>query len=165
MEKVITPEGFEYYVDRSSANDGGDDNLPISDSNYESSDDEEVEFPSGKNELAGCNQEKNSDCLDLSELSSLVGGGEIDMIECIQRIFAECLAEDNLEANLIEEISSVVEEVPCIVERRGCVSGRDEEESFRNKNEMREKSKDAVRRESFNPGSCTLQTCKQIGLE
>ena len=27
LEKIVTPEGFEYYVNRSSANDGGDDCL------------------------------------------------------------------------------------------------------------------------------------------
>ena len=62
--------GFEYYVDRSSANDGGDDFLFMSD------EDGEVEFPSGQNELVGYTQETNSGCLDLlsPELSSLVGG-------------------------------------------------------------------------------------------
>ena len=136
LEKVVTPEGFEYYVDRSSGNDGGDNYLPISDLGYENSDDEEVEFRSEQNELAVCTQEKNSDCLDLlsPEFSSLVGGGEIDMreIESTQRAFEECLAEDKLRANLIEEISTVIEEVPCIVEKRGCITSRDKEESSGN---------------------------------
>ena len=75
------------------------------------------------------------------EVSSLVGGGEIDVreIESIQRIFAECLAEDNPRANLHEEIITVVEEVPCLVEKRCCVSSRDEENSFRNKNNIKRK--------------------------
>ena len=62
------------------------------------------------------------------EFSSLVRRGYIDMreIEVLQRIFAECLAKDNLTANLNKEIDTVIDEVPCIVERRGWVSGRDE---------------------------------------
>ena len=148
LEKVVTPEEFEYYVDRSSGNDGGDNYLPISDLGYESSDDEEVEFPSGQNELAGCTQEKNSDCLDLlsPEFSSLLGGGEIDMreIESTQRAFEECLAEDKLRANLIEEISTVIEEVPCIVEKRGCVTSRDKEESSGNEKKVSRESNGSV---------------------
>ena len=48
LEKVVTPEGFEYYVDRCSdyvANNGGDDCLFMSDSDYKGSDDEETELP------------------------------------------------------------------------------------------------------------------------
>ena len=115
LEKVVTPEGFEYYVDRSSANDKGDDCFFMSDLYYEGSEDEETELPP---EFFGCTQEKNSDCLDLvsPEFLSLVGGCEVDMreIESNQRTFAECLAEDNLRANLIEKIGGVIEEVPCI---------------------------------------------------
>ena len=65
LEKVVTPEGFVYYVDNSSANNGGDDCFPNSDSDNGGSEDEEVEFRSEQNELAVCTQEKNSDCLDL----------------------------------------------------------------------------------------------------
>ena len=88
---MVTPEGFGYYVDRSAANDTEDDYLPMIDLDYEDSEDEETELDP---EFFGCTQ----------EFSSLVGGGEIDMreLDSIHRIFAECLAEDNLRANLIE---------------------------------------------------------------
>ena len=149
LEKVVTPEGFVYYVDNSSANNGGDDCFPNSDSDNGGSKDEEVEFRSEQNELAVCTQEKNSDCLDLlssPEFLSLVGGGQVDMreIESNQRTFAESLAEDYLRATWNEEIDAVIEEVPCLVERRGCVSSRDEVKSFRNKNKIREKSNGSV---------------------
>ena len=98
LEKVVTPEGIEYYVDRSSANDKGDDCFFMRYLYYEGSEDEETELPP---EFFGCTQEKNSDCLDLlsPEFLSLVGGGEVDMreIESNQRTSAESLAEDYLE--------------------------------------------------------------------
>ena len=48
------------------------------------------------------------------EISSLVGGGRIDMreMDSIHRIFADCPAEDSLRASLDEEIGPVTEEVP-----------------------------------------------------
>ena len=175
LEKIVTPEGFVYYVDNSSAKNGGDDCFPNSDSDNGGSEDEEVEFRSEQNELAVCTQEKNCDCLDLlsPEVLSLVGGSEVDVreIESILRTFAECLAEDNLRANLNEEIDTVIDEVPCVVERRGCVSSRDEVESFRNKNKVREKSNGSVYPASVSSGHwrCTdLQTnrtgeiCRQV---
>ena len=66
------------------------------------------------------------------EFLSLAGFGENDTngIQSIQRIFAGCLAEDNLRANLNEEIDTVIEEVACIVEKGGCVPSRDEKQSF-----------------------------------
>ena len=69
------------------------------------------------------------------EFSSIVGGSEIDIreIESSQCNFAECLAEDNLRANLIEEIGTVTEEDPCIIEKRSCVSSRVGEEFFKRK--------------------------------
>ena len=165
LEKVVTPEGFVYYVDNSSANNGGDDCFPNSDSDNGGSKDEEVEFRSEQNELAVCTQEKNSDCLDLlsPEFLSLVGGGEVDMreMESNQRTFAESLAEDYLRATWNEGIDTVIEEVPCVVERRGCVSSRDEVDSFRNKNKIREKSIGSVCPASVRSGHwrCTdLQT-------
>ena len=167
LEKVVTPEGFVYYVDNSSANNGGDDCFPNSDSDNGGSEDEEVEFRSEHSELAVCTQEKNSDCLDLlsPEFLSLLGGGEVDVreIEYIHRIFAECLAEDNPRANLIEKIGGVIEEVPCIAEKRGCVSSSVEEESFQNENKVREKSNGSVYPASVSSGpwQCTdLQTNK-----
>ena len=36
MERVVKPEGFKYYVDRSSARDKGDDSLFMKDLDYES---------------------------------------------------------------------------------------------------------------------------------
>ena len=166
LEKVVTPEGFVYYVDNSSVNNGGDDCFPNSDSDNGGSEDEEVEFRSEQNELVVCTQEKNSDCLDLLSPEFLsLGGGEVDMreIESNQRIFAECLAEDNLRANLIEKVGGVIEEVPCIAERRGCVSSSVEEESFRNENKVRGKSNGFVCSASVcsGPWRCTdLQTTK-----
>ena len=136
LEKVVTPEGFEYNVDRSSANDQGDDCFFMSDLYYEGSEDEETELPP---EFFGCTQETILEDVHLMapEFLSLVGGSEVDVkeIESIHRIFAECLAEDNLRANLIEKIGGVIEEFPCIAEKRGCVSSSVEEESFRNKNQ------------------------------
>ena len=86
------------------------------------SEDDETELPP---EFFGCTQEKSlKDVLLMApEFPSLVGGGEIDTreLEPIQTIFAECLAEDNLRANLVEEIATVIEEIPCIVEKSGCV--------------------------------------------
>ena len=165
LEKVFTPDGFIYYVDNSSANNGGDACFPNSDSDDGGSEDEEIEFRSEQNELAICTQEKNSDCLDLlsPEFLSLVGGGEVDMreIESNQRTFAESLAEDHLRATWNEEIVTVIEEVPCVVERRGCVSSGDEVGSFRNKNKIREKSNGSVYPASVSSGHwrCTdLQT-------
>ena len=38
--------------------------------------------------------------------------------------------DDNLRADLIDEIGTVFEQDPCIVERRGCVSRRVEKASF-----------------------------------
>ena len=120
----------------------------MSDLGYKDSDDEEVQFPSGQNELVGCTQEKNSDCLDFlsPEFPSLVRGGDIDMreVESIHRFLAECLAQNNLRANLNGEIATVIEEVPCIVEKRGCVSSRDEEESFRNENKVKRKTHGSI---------------------
>ena len=148
LEKVVTPEGFVYYVDNYSAKNGGDDCFPNSDSDNGGSEDEEVEFRSEQNELAVCTQEKNSDCLDLlsPEFLSLVGGGEVDMkeIESNQRTFAESLAEDYLRATWNEEIDTVIEEVPCVVERKGCASSSVEEETFQNGNKVREKSNGSV---------------------
>ena len=51
LKKVVTPEGFEYYVDCSSANERGDDCFFMSDSDYEGSEDEETEPPV---EFFGC---------------------------------------------------------------------------------------------------------------
>ena len=45
MERAVTPEGFEYYVDRSSANDGEYNCRFMSDFEYESSEVEENELP------------------------------------------------------------------------------------------------------------------------
>ena len=169
LEKVVTPEGFVYYVDNSSANNGGVVCFPNSDSDNGGSEDEEVEFRSEQNELAVCTQEKNSDCLDLlsSEFLSLVGGGEVDMreIESNQRTSAESLAEDYLRATWNEEIDTVIEEVPCVVERRGCVSSRDEVKSFRNKNKIREKSNGSVCPASVSSGHwrCTDLKTNRIG--
>ena len=39
LEKIVTPEGFVYYVDNSSANNGGDDCFPNSDSDNGGSED------------------------------------------------------------------------------------------------------------------------------
>ena len=60
-------------------------------------------------------------------------------LDSIHRIFMECLAEDNLNANLIEDIGTVTDEVLCIVEKWCFVPSRDEEESFRNVNSQKEK--------------------------
>ena len=169
LEKVVTPEGFVYYNYNSSAKNGGDDRFPNSDSDNGGSEHEEVEFRSEQNELAVCTQEKNSDCLDIlsPEFLSLVGGGEVDMREkeSNQRTFAECLAEDNLRANLNEEIDTVIEEVPCVVERRDCVSSGDEVKSFRNKNKIREKSNGSVYPASVSSGHwrCTDLQTNRIG--
>ena len=169
LEKVVTPEGFVYYVDNSSANNGGDDWFPNSDSDNGGSEDEEVEFRSEQNELAVCTQEKNSDCLDLlsPEVLSLVGGDEVDMreIESNQRTSAESLAEDYLRATWNEEVDTVIEEVPCVVERMGCVSSGDEVESFRNKNKIREKSNGSVYPASVSSGHwrCTDLQTNRIG--
>ena len=169
LEKVVTPEGFVYYVDNSSANNGGDDCFPNSDSDNGGSEDEEVEFRSEQNELAVCTQEKNSNCVDLlsPEFLSLVGGGEVDMrgIESNQRTFAERLAEDYLRATWNEEIDTVIEEVPCVVERRGCVSSSVEEESFQNGNKLREKSNGSVcpMSVSSGPWQCTDLQRNRIG--
>ena len=156
LEEVVTPEGFVYYVDNSSANDGGDDYLPISNSDHEVNDNEEAEFPSGQNEFVGCTKDKNSDCLDLMapEFSYVVEGGEIYMrkIESIHRILAESRAEDNLRANLNKEIDTVIQEVSCIVEKRGCVSSREKEESFRNKHKISKESNGSVCPPSINCG-------------
>ena len=126
-------------------NDGGDDCLFMSDSDYEGSQDEETELPP---EIFGCNQETSFKDVPLmvAELSSLAGGYEVDMreIDSIHRIFVECRTEDNLRANLVEENTTVIEEVPCIVEKRGCLSRRDEEESVRNKNKVKRKSNGSV---------------------
>ena len=46
LEKVVTPEGFVYYVENSSTNDRGNDCFFISDSDYEGSEVEETELPS-----------------------------------------------------------------------------------------------------------------------
>ena len=53
LEKVVTPEGFECYVDHSSAYDGGDYCFFVSDSDYEGSEDEETDLPP---EVFGCTQ-------------------------------------------------------------------------------------------------------------
>ena len=133
LEKVVTPECFVYYVDNSSANDGEDDCLFMSDSGYEGSDDDETELPP---EIFRCNQKLILKDVPLmaTELSSLASGDEIEIreIEFIHRIFVECRTDDNLRANLFEENTTVIEKGPCIVEKRGCVSNRDEEESVRN---------------------------------
>ena len=78
MEKGVTPEGFEHYVDRSSANDGDNDCLFMSDLDYEGSEDEETELTP---EFFGCTQKKNLKDVPLMapEFPSLVGSGEIDM--------------------------------------------------------------------------------------
>ena len=73
-------------------------------------------------------------------------------IESIQNIFAECLVDDNLRANFIEEIGTVIEEVPCIVERRGCISSRNKEESFRIENNVKRKYNGSVSHASVNCG-------------
>ena len=112
LEKVATPEGFVYYVDKSLAKDKEDDHLPMSGSDYKASEDEETELPP---EFFGCTQETSLNDLPLMapEFSSPVGGGEINMreIESFQRTFAECLAEDNFRVKLNEEIGTVVEDV------------------------------------------------------
>ena len=76
------------------------------------------------------------------EFLSLVRGGEVDMreIESIHRVFAENLADVNLRDKLNQEIDTVTNEVTCIVETRCRISSRDEEESFRNANEIKWKS-------------------------
>ena len=169
LEKVVRPEGFVYYVDNSSANNGGYDCFPNSESGNGGSEDEEVEFRSEQNELAVCTQEKNSDCLDLlsPEFLSLVGGCEVDMreIESNQKTSAESLAEDYLRATWNEEIDTVIEEVPCVVERRGCVSSRDEEESFRNENKIREKGNGSICPASVSSGpwQCTDSRTNKTG--
>ena len=166
LEKVVTPEGFEYYVDRSSANDKGDDCFFMSDLYFEGSEDDETELPP---EFFGFTQETilKDVHLMVPEFLSLVGGGEVDMreIESNQRTFAECLAEDNLRANLIEKIGGVIEEDPCIAEKRGCVSSSVEEESFRNKNKIREKSNGSVYPASVSSGHwrCTDLQTNRIG--
>ena len=100
-------------------------------SDYEGGEDEESKLPA---EIFECFQETSLKDIPLmaAEISSLVEGDEINTraIESIHRIFAECLYEDNLRANLNEEIDTVSEEVLCIVEIRGFVTSRDEEESF-----------------------------------
>ena len=65
LEKVVTPEGFLYDVDNSLANDREIEYLPMSDSDHEGNEDEEVEFASGQNELCGCIQKTKSEWLDL----------------------------------------------------------------------------------------------------
>ena len=166
MEKVVTPEGFEYCVDRSSANDERDDCLFMNNLDCEGSEDEETELPP---EVFGCTQETNFKDVPLMSpvFPSLVGGGDIDMreIESIHRSFAQCLIEDNLRANLIEEKSTVIGEVPCIVEKRGFVSSREEEESFRHENKVGEKSNGSVCPASVGSGSwqCTDSQTKMIG--
>ena len=110
LEKVVTTEGFEYYVDRSSGSDGGDDCLFLSDLDYEENEDEETELPP---ELFECTQETSFRDAPLMapEFSSLVGGGEVDMreIESTHRIFAESPAAVSLRAILNEEIGNVIE--------------------------------------------------------
>ena len=54
LEQVVTPEGFVYYVDNSSANGEVDDGLFMSDFNYGCSEDEEAELPP---QIFGCTQE------------------------------------------------------------------------------------------------------------
>ena len=92
------------------------------------------------------------------EFPSLVGGGDVCLreIESIHRIYAECLAEDNLRANLVEEICTVIEEVPCLPKKWGCVPSRNEEESFRNENKDKMKGNGFVgsARVSSEPGRC-----------
>ena len=85
-------------------------------------------------------------------------------VESNQRIFAECLAEDYLRANLNEEMETVIEEVPCIVERRGCLSSRVEEESFRNENKIRDKRNGSVCAASVSSGHwrCTDSQTNRI---
>ena len=99
MERAVTPEGFEYYVDLSSANDGEYNCRFMSNSDYEGSEVEEKELPL---EFCGCTQETSLKDIPLTarEFWSLVGGGEIDIseIESFQRIYAQCLTEDNLRA-------------------------------------------------------------------
>ena len=137
LEKVVTPEGFECYVDRSSTNDGEDDLFFMSDSDHDGSDDEQTELPLM---FFGYTQKKSLKDVTLMapEFSSQVESGEVDMKEIvsIHRTYAVSIAEDNLRANVIQEIGTVFEEVLCAVERRGCVSSGDEEESFRNKNKI-----------------------------
>ena len=65
-------------------------------------------------------------------------------LESTQRVFTECLADDNLRANLIEEFGTVFVEVLCIVDGSGCVTSRDEEESFRRENKVSQKRNGSV---------------------
>ena len=118
--------------------------------------------------MVGCTQE-NSACLDplAPEFLSLVGGAEVDMtdIESSHRIFAENLAEDNLRADLIEEIGTVSEEVPCIVEKKGCVPSRGKEESFGKENKVKRKSNgfNGPASVSFWPWRCPDSQTNRIG--
>ena len=86
---MVSPEGFEYYVDRSSAIDDGDDYLLMSDLDYEGSEAEETELPPA---IFGCTQETNLKDVPLMapEFPSLEEGGQIDMreIESIHKVFA-----------------------------------------------------------------------------
>ena len=139
-EKIVSPEGFQYYVDRSSVNHGGDDCLFKSDLDYEVSEDEETEQFSVF--VGGIQETGLKDAhLMTPEFSSLEKGGEFNLreIESTYRIFAVCLAEDNLGANFAEKNGTVFEEVPCIVEKRDCASSGDKEESFRNEYKVQRK--------------------------
>ena len=90
MGKVVTAEAFEYYVDHSSANAGGDDCLFMNNLDHEDSEDDEIQLPP---ESFGCTQETNPKVAPLmaTEFSSLVGGGEIDIRgkESLNSLFAE----------------------------------------------------------------------------
>ena len=140
LEKVVTTERFEYYVDRLSKNNGGNDRLLMSDLNYEGSEDEETEL---SHEVFGCTQETSLRDVPLMapELSSLAVGGEVHSreIESIHTIVGECIAGDRIRANLIEAIDNVIEEIPCIVEKQDCVTSTDEEEFSRNEKKLKEK--------------------------
>ena len=95
----------------------------MSDIDYEGSEVEENELPL---DFFGCNQETSLKDVPIiaREFWSLVGGGEFDIreIKSFQRIFAQCLAENNLRARLSEDIGTVIEEVLCIVEKKGCLT-------------------------------------------
>ena len=113
LEKVVTAEGFEYYVDRSSANEGEDDLFFMRDSDQHGIENEETELPPM---FFVYTHEKSLKDVTLMapEFSSLVGSGEVDMrkIESIHRTFAVSLTDDNLRVNLIHEIGTVIEEFP-----------------------------------------------------
>ena len=153
LEKVVTPAGFVYYVDNSSANHGGDDCLFMSDSDYEGSENQETKLP---HEFFGCTHKTSLKVVQLlaPDFSSLVEGGAVDMreIESIHRNFAKFLAHDNHRANLIKEIGTLNDKVLCLIERRGFASSRVEEASFRNVNKVKRKINGSVSPASVNCG-------------